>query len=862
MPPKNRFLAGLRSFASRPDFARLYTLLSILILAGTTIFWSILSAHVEQSNADQLVDPYLFQSGASLHGAMFPSAHTFLLKWPVFWLVRVFGYSSGAYTFFTVLFSLITVGVLALILRRIERRPVVLATLLLALSSVLLMVPILVYSGAPLPDNMAMIATRNIEYAWFMLSLILIVRSPRFRSWRFWLGVLLLAILIASDKLFLAMVLGGGLLATMFYTLTNRSELANLFAKWTINGLLAGAGAIFILWFIGYSGLAHISSQTGALPYSLINNGRNLVLGVGYAVAGIFTNFGANPAADATIVRTIPSHAWSGLSSIGGPAFVINILLLLGATVIALRLLLVQPSGSKSAQAKAYSSQGYQLALLLIWSALAATFVFIFSNHGYAVDARYLTIVLFAAFVSAAVYLSNKPWLREKFVLLGGVLLVSIVFGILSSVQRYQADISTFSDFSQRNGQVVQVLKDHPGSVLVGNYWRVVPIRAASDNKLPVYPLSGCSQVQADLNTSALQPNLTTHPFVYLLTLDNQLGGFPSCSLKEIVAFYGRPNASTLIAGSYKQPTEELLFYDHGIHKSDPTTPQPANGPATVVPVTLDQLPHTACDVPTAVNIVAHQDDDLLFMNPDIIHDIKAGHCVRTIYVTAGDDGAGKLYWLSREQGSEAAYSAMTGDKDIWVQRIVKLSDHEFITVANPRGNSKVSLIFMRLPDGNLTGQGFASSHFESLQKLLNGKISDINAVDGQSYYSSGDLTQALTDLLFTYSPTLVRTQANYISKKYPDHSDHMAVGNFTKKAYAAYEQQQFGGQVTIPLKFYIGYPIHDFAANVSDGDLTAKENVFFQYAKHDAGSCQTLTQCDTSSTFGLYLRRQYQNQY
>src|SRR5215475_11483965 len=40
-----------------------------------------------------------------------------------------------------------------------------------------------------------------------------------------------------------------------------------------------------------------------------------------------------------------------------------------------------------------------------------------------------------------------------------------------------------------------------------------------------------------------------------------------------------------------------------------------------------------------SMNIVAHEDDDLLFLSPDLIHDIQSGRCVRTIFVTAGDAG-------------------------------------------------------------------------------------------------------------------------------------------------------------------------------------------------------------------------------
>src|SRR5579875_1841597 len=41
------------------------------------------------------------------------------------------------------------------------------------------------------------------------------------------------------------------------------------------------------------------------------------------------------------------------------------------------------------------------------------------------------------------------------------------------------------------------------------------------------------------------------------------------------------------------------------------------------------------------MNIVAHEDDDLLFINPRIAQAIDQQACVRTVYVTAGDDGRG-----------------------------------------------------------------------------------------------------------------------------------------------------------------------------------------------------------------------------
>src|SRR5687767_9126872 len=66
---------------------------------------------------------------------------------------------------------------------------------------------------------------------------------------------------------------------------------------------------------------------------------------------------------------------------------------------------------------------------------------------------------------------------------------------------------------------------------------------------------------------------------------------------------------------------------------------------------------------PTDLFIVAHQDDDLLFMNPDLQESIQAGRKVITVYLTAGNDGATDQtrYWQSRKYGELVAYVAMAG---------------------------------------------------------------------------------------------------------------------------------------------------------------------------------------------------------
>src|SRR5258705_4526894 len=45
---------------------------------------------------------------------------------------------------------------------------------------------------------------------------------------------------------------------------------------------------------------------------------------------------------------------------------------------------------------------------------------------------------------------------------------------------------------------------------------------------------------------------------------------------------------------------------------------------------------------------VAHEDDSLLFQSPALLRDIQSGHCVQSVFLTAGDAGEGQSYWGAR----------------------------------------------------------------------------------------------------------------------------------------------------------------------------------------------------------------------
>ena len=840
------------------EFGRLFMVLALIILLATTVFWSILGANLHSANADQSVNSLLFENSATFHNAYLPSAHSFLIKWPLFIAVKFFGYSKTSLITLTVLTSLVTIGFLALILYRIERRPLVFGTICLALASVLLLVPSVPYAGALLPANMAMLATRNIEYIFYIVSVILLVRAPRIKSWYFWSAAVLLSLLIASDKLFAIIGLGGALVAFTIYAIAKRWTMVTTSVNWLIVGLVAVAGGFGILTLLNSSAIVHIAKQTGIGPYGVVGDVHSLAIGLAYAALGLATNFGANPAYDANVIRSVPHQALHRLVNLGDVSFLVNLAILGCALIAAYRL--INSTLTDSKRKKLTQDRPHKLSIIMIWTSLAAIASFILTNHYYFVDSRYLTIALFTGFICLATYSRKKRWQATGTAVVGLILALSVFWGVFIALRIYHQNREALIILNQRNGLVAQALSSYSINNLVGDYWRVVPIKLEAPKRIQVTPLANCTSLRTVLTSKSWQPDLKIHGFVYLLSLDLKPTDYPSCTLDQVISAYGRPNKSALIAGTLAKPKELLLFYDHGSNASAPSILLPT--PSTVLPITLDELPHTSCSVPSSMNIVAHQDDDLLFMNPDIIHDIKTGHCVRTVYVTAGDSGFNYFYWLDRERGSEAAYSAMLGTSNIWIQRVVKLSDNHYIAVANPKGDSRVSLIFMNLPDGNLKGDGFAASHFESLQKLESGNIRFMHTADNQSTYTSDQLVAAISSLMHLYQPTEVRTQSNFAGRLFPDHSDHMTVGRYAKKAYSLYEAEQFEGRVIIPIKYYIGYPVHQYSDNVGDGDLALKEVTFLAYAKFDGGVCQTAILCKHTPTYDSYLKRQYQNSY
>lgn len=844
------------------SFTAAFLGVSWVILLATTIMWAIKGAHLQSTNADQIVNPYLFENARTFKAALIPVDHTFLLKWPIFLLIQAACFSSLSYTFWTVVLSLATVGGLGLLINRIEERRLVAGTLLLALSSALLYVPPQPYSGGLLPVNMAMITTRNIEYLLLIVIVWLFLGVKKIRSWRFVGAVLLLGLLAASDKLFLMASLGGSAIMLVGYSLVKNWKLVSRAGRWFVGGVAAWMVALGILRILKAAGLTFVTT-TAAGPYHLISSFKNFGLGIFYGLFGIATNFGANPAYDAPTVSQIAHAAIARIVSLEGLGYALNIFILF-ASVTAAGILLRKSLDTKRKNKKSNISHADRLAIALLCVSVALFGSFAVTDHYYFVDARYLAMFLFAGFVALAAY-GRRVDLPKKFLLgFSAILVLAIGLKIVHLPGEYRKFDQGLASTNNNNQRIADTIAAHRVDYLVGDYWRVLPIKRLSPNReQQVTPLGACMAPNAILSSKAWEPDLKTARFGYVASLTHSLTNFDNCTLPQITEKYGAPSSSVVIEGTVDKPKELVLFYDHGINPA-PKAAQPATPKISILPTSINSIGLDACnELPTVMNIVAHEDDDLLFMNPDTAKAITEGKCVQTVYLTAGDGGNNRSYWLSRQEGAEAAYSKMLGlhEKALWQNQTVSFGPKRFATVARLYNNPKVSLVFFNLPDGNLHGQGFKDHGRSSISKLYHGSIPTISSVDDQSVYTKDELVQALTKLMTKLRPTEIRTQSSTIHPEIAvqDHSDHITTAQFTGLAYKDYSNRLFDGHPTVPLTHYRGYGIRQLNSNLSAEDAETKEDAFFAYSQFDPATCGSMEQCGQQhANYYYFLTRQY----
>jgi len=236
--------------------------------------------------------------------------------------------------------------------------------------------------------------------------------------------------------------------------------------------------------------------------------------------------------------------------------------------------------------------------------------------------------------------------------------------------------------------------------------------------------------------------------------------------------------------------------------------------------------------------IVAHADDWLLFMQPNAYNDlVSSNNRVVFIISTAGDAGEDEKYWRGREEGTKSSIRFCLAPR-IRLFESHNTKDFNGHTISYWSSNN-VICYFLRLPDGNLNGNGFSKYNYESLSKFRAGYINSITALDNSTTYNSwSDIYNTLQVIILSESSGISDMRLNYLnpcSTENPnDHSDHIATGQAIQAMTIISNLQQ---------TLFVGYNLTDKAQSLDQIDYFWKVGMFAAYEKavFDASGYSTL---------------------
>ncbi|GAB3694313.1 PIG-L family deacetylase [Saccharopolyspora tripterygii] len=237
---------------------------------------------------------------------------------------------------------------------------------------------------------------------------------------------------------------------------------------------------------------------------------------------------------------------------------------------------------------------------------------------------------------------------------------------------------------------------------------------------------------------------------------------------------------------------------------------------------------------PSHLQVVAHPDDDMLFMSPDVPLAIRAGARVTTVFLTAGESDVQPQaeYAAGRQAGARAAFAAMAGVADEWTRSVLELPGHRLVEWQRLRHRPSVSLVFFGLPDDNNPSSRHALSRLWHDPGHRERTITAAGSIVPSVGHDRDSVIECLVRLRETFAPTLVRAQDPRPDPRYQlhwggahDHPDHVAAARFAETALRG---------TGLPLLHYRDYNIADAPPNLPERVVADKRAVFARYAEHD----------------------------
>ncbi|MFD9503255.1 PIG-L family deacetylase [Streptomyces sp. NPDC060035] len=278
------------------------------------------------------------------------------------------------------------------------------------------------------------------------------------------------------------------------------------------------------------------------------------------------------------------------------------------------------------------------------------------------------------------------------------------------------------------------------------------------------------------------------------------------------------------------------------------------------------------------MQILAHPDDDLYFMNPDTREMLDAGTPLVCVYLTAGEaDGVNKVpgtarpapdraaYSSSRHQGLRQAYATLLGLGRFtpWQRSVVTLQGRhraEINVLAN--GARRVELIFLNTAMHTSHGRLGLPSLWRDRHLVLRTVVAAGSPLRRAGSYTYESLIDVLAGLLERYRPTVVHTldpdpdiqhsteavrRRDSEQRGYSDHADHTAAGCFAWAAMIRWAARSTAGGGSVPgfaVTSFRGYYNRHWPKNLPAGVLAEKAGHLVPYGGSPDWECGNPSGC------------------
>lgn len=261
---------------------------------------------------------------------------------------------------------------------------------------------------------------------------------------------------------------------------------------------------------------------------------------------------------------------------------------------------------------------------------------------------------------------------------------------------------------------------------------------------------------------------------------------------------------------------------------SSASSRSPAEPAASSLPASSEQ-----CRTGTLVTVVAHLDDDLLFVNPGISERLRDGWCIVTVHLIGGADSSRFDYVLTRERAIRQAYARMAGVRNAWHESTAVIAGkpvHRMVLAAAPR----VTLYELRLPGGEVRGGrvplGLVWDEGATLSTYpMTGDGSGATRYDRASLKATVGALLAPATLIYTLNPDTV---------PFLEHPDHIYAARIAREAASA-------AGLDKRVRYHLTYVTAGMPANLPPAATQAKRDQAASYFAFDGG--------DIGQIFGEY---------